>query len=120
MERFVAPVSNVVTLLAVCVIAIAAGARVRRLRNMPSVMQLIGSCSILIGTAFSAYVRGALVRGRLGQKLPASQAQLYNTLWFLGTIVITVGFIAFAWGYVASEAESLPDRRQSTTKDESA
>ncbi len=115
MDRLVAPVSNLATLVALCAVVFGAVLKVKRMRAMPFVLQLIGSCGVVLGTLISVFVRGVLVGTRLGQEMPAAEERLYYALWMLATLIITIGFVCFAWGYVTSEVELLPDRGQSST-----
>jgi len=106
-ERF-SPVSNVVTFIAVCLIGLGAVLRVRRRPAAESVMQLVGAGVVVLGSVMS-FVAKLVLLGVPGLgPLSPDERILGRTVWLAATLVVTVGFVLFAWGYVQSAVEEAP------------
>jgi len=107
-DRLFMPVSNMVAFIAVCFIGLGAVLRVKRRPAVESVMQLVGAGAVVLGSVTSIVAKLALsgVAG-LGPLSP-DQRTLGRTVWLAGSLVISVGFVLFAWGYVRSAAEERP------------
>jgi len=113
MERLVSPVCNLVTLGALCAMAVAAGTKFRRLRTTRQMLQFAGALAVVAGTLVSAVVRADLVSGALYRALSPQRHAFLGRLWLLGSLIITMGFVCFAWGYAADETEASSQGRAS-------
>lgn len=113
MVRLVTLVPNMVAFVAVSVILVGAVLRVRRRRSFPFILQLVGSLGAVAGTLAAAYVKWWLLPPAPVDPGRAAQYSLPDFLWLGGTLVTTLGFVLFAWGYVGSEIEELPSRPSS-------
>jgi len=106
--RLFSPVSNMVTFIAVCLIGLGAVLRVRRRPAAESVMQLAGAGGVVLGSVMSFVAKLVLSGGPGRGQLSPDERILGQTVWLAATLVVTVGFVLFAWGYVRSAAEELP------------
>jgi len=108
-ERLYTPVSNMVTFIAVCFIGLGALLRLKRRPTLESVTQLAGAGAIVLGSVMSLVAKVVLLSVARGSRLSLDARILGRTVWLTGGLIITAGFILFAWGYVHSAAGDLPE-----------
>jgi len=96
----ISPVSNLVTLLALLVIAIGASVRMRSGRPYGR-DQLYGALLVILGTGIGLYLE-YLLRLQIGAPPGVGLSERsVLIIWFMGWMTSTVGFIVFAWGYLS-------------------
>lgn len=100
----ISPVSNLLTLLALCAIAVGAYLRARGGRPYGR-DQFLGALLVIAGTGVSIWLE-YLLRLQIGLPPGEEMAQpVVLVVWFVGWMTSTVGFIVFAWGYVSEALE---------------
>ena len=103
--RTIAPVVNVATVLALCVICIGAWMR-GRARRPGGWRQFCGGLLVIAGTSVNMWLDFLL---RVQSLRPPGEASVDGTVrlaLLLGWMMTTVGFIVFAWGYMDETMES--------------
>ena len=103
--RTIAPVVNLATVLALCVVCI--GAWMRGSGRRPGAWrQFCGGLLVIAGTGLNMWLDFLLRAQSLRPTVAVSPVDADHLVWLLGWMMTTVGFIIFAWGYMEETMES--------------